>query len=168
MRKLLFSKTLLLSTALLLCFSATSYAAKLTTKVTVKVNVSTDKNHNGLPDSWEQEFKLTGTNVANGDADGDGISNMMEFKLKMNPQSADSDHDGIKDGEEDPDGDGLTNLEEIKLHDDPTVSDTDHDGITDGKEDADGDGISNVDDGDMNDDNSDSNNAVDVSVDADI
>jgi hypothetical protein len=132
---------LLLFTALLLSFSATGYAANSTTKV--KVDVGVDKNKNGLPDSWELKFNLTGKNVANGDADGDGIPNIIEFLLNLNPRSADSDHDGIKDGNEDYDHDGLTNLAEIKLHDDPTVGDTDHDGILDGDEDQDGDGLSN-------------------------
>jgi hypothetical protein len=129
MRKSIFIKTMYLLAVMLMFFNATGiiYAAKSNTQTTAEVNFKTDKNNNGIPDSWEHEFKLTGKNVANGDADGDGLTNIMEFKLKMNPKSSDSDNDGIKDGDED----------------------NDHDGINDGQEDQDGDGLPNMDEIDL-------------------
>jgi hypothetical protein len=64
------------------------------------------------------------------DADGDGIDNETEIAAKLNPLDADSDEDGIPDGEEasidaDPDGDGLGAAR------DP---DADGDGVQDGTE----------------------------------
>ena len=68
------------------------------------------------------------------------------------PSCADSDGDGVADGDEDPDGDGLTNLTEREIGTDPLAADTDGDGLTDGEEttrthtdplksDTDGDGV---------------------------
>ncbi len=65
----------------------------------------TDKNKDGLPDSWEKKFNLKGSNLGKKDNDKDGVSNLWEYKLKLNPISKDSDHDGVKDGKEDNDED---------------------------------------------------------------
>ncbi|PHR94588.1 MAG: hypothetical protein COA78_32010 [Blastopirellula sp.] len=71
----------------------------------------------------------------NGDFDGDGIPNGIEYDLLgLDPAKADTDGNGIDDGDEDLDGDGLTNLEEViattKLND----TDSDNDGLTDRQE----------------------------------
>ncbi|HEY3487887.1 MAG TPA: hypothetical protein VGL10_07465, partial [Gammaproteobacteria bacterium] len=90
---------------------------------------------------------------SNGDFDGDGLLNTLEFVLGLNPAAADSDDDGIADGFEDNDNDGLNNLEEIALGTLPDNADSDNDGLSDGLEvnlyntnplhaDTDGDGIS--------------------------
>jgi hypothetical protein len=99
----------------------------------------TDANLNGIPDSWEIEVKVSATFTAYGDDDGDGISNYLEFLLKMNPKSGDSDHDGITDDNEDEDGDGLSNEDEVDWEEDPVDGDSDDDGVLDGDEDDDND-----------------------------
>lgn len=80
------------------------------------------------------------------DPDGDGLTNDQELKLGTNPNNADSDHDGLTDGEEvmtyhtdplnsDTDGDGLTDGQEVNVyHTNPLKADTDGDGYSDGVE----------------------------------
>lgn len=80
------------------------------------------------------------------DNDNDGLTNDQEQQLGTNPESPDTDGDGLKDGEEvrryrtdplkpDSDGDGLADGDEVfKYHTDPTQADTDGDGLTDGME----------------------------------
>lgn len=58
------------------------------------------------------------------DADGDGISDLDEQKMGLNPDAADSDSDGIPDGDEDTDGDGMSNANEAKLGFDPLATDS--------------------------------------------
>ena len=41
-----------------------------------------DANHNGIPDAWEKAFGITDTN---GDADGDGFSNLDEYLAGTDP-----------------------------------------------------------------------------------
>jgi hypothetical protein len=57
-------------------------------------SVTTDGDLDGLPASWEQANGLddndaTGNNGAAGDPDGDGVSNLDEWLVGMNPQLAD-------------------------------------------------------------------------------
>jgi hypothetical protein len=64
-----------------------------------------DSDGDGLLDGWEYYMGLdpndsTGINGAAGDADGDGLSNTEEHSLVTNPLDADSDADGIPDGED--------------------------------------------------------------------
>ncbi|WP_448581171.1 LamG-like jellyroll fold domain-containing protein, partial [Thermaurantiacus sp.] len=87
------------------------------------------------------------------DWDGDGANNAQEFRNGTNPRAADSDGDGISDGEEingftaggstyfsnprlrDTDGDGLSDhYERTQSLTDPGRADTDNDGLTDGNE----------------------------------
>ncbi len=63
------------------------------------------------------------------DPDGDGLTNAEEKKIGTDPTKADTDGNGIPDGEEDPDGDGLANVDEQKTDTDPTKADTDGNGI---------------------------------------
>ncbi|MEZ5432020.1 MAG: hypothetical protein R3F31_12780 [Verrucomicrobiales bacterium] len=46
-------------------------------------------------------------------SDADGLPSLLEYQLLLNPRSADSDEDGLPDGEEDSDGDGFGNLAEV-------------------------------------------------------
>src|SRR6185503_5814267 len=44
-----------------------------------------DADNDGLPDAWEQRFFGNLNATASGDADGDGLSNLQEFKGGTNP-----------------------------------------------------------------------------------
>jgi hypothetical protein len=60
-----------------------------------------DRNHDGIPDRWEKRHHLsTGVNQARRDQDRDHLRNRAEFMAGTNPRNADSDGDGIPDGEE--------------------------------------------------------------------
>lgn len=99
------------------------------------------------------------------DPDNCGLTNAEEKELGTDPNNADSDGDGLKDGEEvhqyqtqpllaDTDGDGLSDGEEVHEHKTkPTAADSDEDGLNDKEElmthgtdalaaDSDGDGLS--------------------------
>jgi hypothetical protein len=66
---------------------------------------STDSDHDGMPDFYEQTYGLNPYNASDGvaDTDGDGITNLNEFKLRSarpdlgDPRKADSNGDGIPD-----------------------------------------------------------------------
>lgn len=100
----------------------------------------------------------------NTDKDHDGLTKREEMALGTDPDNADTDGDGLKDGEEvnkyftnpikvDTDGDGLADGDEVmKYNTNPTKVDTDGDGLSDGDEvlkyktdplktDTDGDGL---------------------------
>ncbi len=68
------------------------------------------------------------------DSDDDGLPDDYEEEIGLDPLLADTDDNGIEDGDEDPDGDGRTNLEEFGDGTDPLVADTDGDGLSDGAE----------------------------------
>jgi hypothetical protein len=79
------------------------------------------------------------------DSDSDGVPDVVEVALGLDPHLADTDGDGIGDGAEDRDHDRLTNrFEAHRTHTDPGSGDTDRDGIRDGAEDPDLDGLSNA------------------------
>jgi hypothetical protein len=62
---------------------------------------SRDRDRDRLPDKWEKKYKLsTSKNSARQDNDHDGLNNRGEFLLGDNPRDADSDNDGIEDGDE--------------------------------------------------------------------
>lgn len=68
---------------------------------------------------------------SDGDLDDDGLSDDCELSVDgLDPNSADSDSDGLDDGEED----ANLNCEVDEGETDPTNQDTDADGITDGGE----------------------------------
>jgi hypothetical protein len=117
--------------------------------------VDTDKD--GLPDEWEGAHGLDsasaeGRDGAQGDTDGDKVTNINEFRSGTDPSKRDSDGDGIDDYYEDPDGDWLpTGSEQDIYGTNPGDSDSDDDGLNDGPEiqkrmdptkaDSDGDGV---------------------------
>lgn len=89
-----------------------------------------DSDRDGMADWWERKF-FNGSLAVSlaGDADMDGLSNLLEYQLKCDPFAIDSDGDGMGDGWEnqfglspsrwndplaDPDQDGLGNLAEYK------------------------------------------------------
>lgn len=111
-----------------------------------------DLDGDGVPLTFEARY---GTSPQSVDTDGDGLEDDYEnFYAKagaLNGTTADTDEDGIPDGDEDFDGDGLSTDREEELLTDPFVADTDSDGLDDGREvelgtdprdpDTDGDGI---------------------------
>ena len=79
------------------------------------------------------------------DTDGDGLTNQREAEVGTDPANADSDADGLMDGEEalqvrtnplvpDTDGDGLRDGDEVRLRTDPLNVDSDGDNSRDGDE----------------------------------
>ena len=132
-------------------------------------------------DTWVYDYLASNTiTVAvldpSKDDDNDGLSNLKECAAGTDPKKADTDGDGIKDGDElggniktdplnkDTDGDGLDDGVEDKNKDgkvdkgetDPLNKDTDGDGLLDGIEDKDKDGT--VDSGETDPLNKDSDN----------
>ena len=60
-----------------------------------------DRNHDRLPDRWEKAHHLSlHVNQARRDQDHDGLNNRGEFRAQLNPRDADTDNDGIDDGNE--------------------------------------------------------------------
>jgi hypothetical protein len=60
-----------------------------------------DRNGDRIPDRWERAHHLSlKVNQAKRDQDHDGLRNRAEFKAGDNPRDADTDDDGIKDGQE--------------------------------------------------------------------
>jgi hypothetical protein len=60
-----------------------------------------DRNHDRIPDRWEKRHHLSlKVNQAHRDQDRDRLDNRDEFLAGDNPRDADSDGDGIPDGEE--------------------------------------------------------------------
>ena len=60
-----------------------------------------DRNHDHIPDRWEKRHKLSlKVNQARHDQDRDHLRNRAEFLAGDNPRDADSDDDGVIDGNE--------------------------------------------------------------------
>ncbi len=114
-----------------------------------------DTDGDGLPDGYEimtidsnpaDAYSLDNT-LSDGeyDNDQDGLSNYEEYLLGTDPLRADSDFDGLSDGDEvnvygtdplnpDTDGDGLSDGDEIALGLNPLVADSNEDEIPDNEE----------------------------------
>lgn len=119
------------------------------------VDEEKDTDGDGVPDYLEI---IWGMDHKADDSDGDGLSDYDECYITLtDPLNADTDGNGITDGEDDLEGDGISNAEEIRLGTDPTKGDADGDDLTDYeevytygtdplKEDTDGDGLSDYDD----------------------
>jgi hypothetical protein len=60
-----------------------------------------DRNHDRIPDRWERAHHLSlRFNQARRDQDRDGLRNLAEFRAGDNPRKADTDGDGVPDGQE--------------------------------------------------------------------
>jgi hypothetical protein len=96
---------------------------------------SRDRDHDKLPDKWEQKFHLsTHAKSAKGDPDKDGLNNLGEFRSRTNPRKADTNGNGVNDANDDQDNDGVDNADEMGEHTNPADPDTDNDGVNDGEE----------------------------------
>ena len=105
-----------------------------------------DTDGNGLPDIWEQlYFGHIGVDP-NADADGDGLSNLQEYKYHTNPTKVDTDADGLPDAWEiahgldpqyaddaglDYNNSGWSNLQDYQYGLDPFNQDANGDGLPD-------------------------------------
>ena len=96
-----------------------------------------DDNEILLPDTDTKEDDLDDTEVSQLDSDGDCIPDAIENAVGLNPYSADSDEDGIADGDEDRNCNGVVDEGEA----DPDDNDSDDDGLLDGEEDANHNGL---------------------------
>ncbi|MGM0452525.1 MAG: right-handed parallel beta-helix repeat-containing protein [Thermodesulfobacteriota bacterium] len=60
-----------------------------------------DEDNDGMSDTWEQNnLESISASDGQGDADGDGLTDLAEFEQNTLPYSSDSDGDGYTDGEE--------------------------------------------------------------------
>jgi hypothetical protein len=133
-----------------------------------------DVDHDGMNDAWETTNGLDlAVDDRDGDRDGDGLTNLREYRLGLRADRRDSDGDGMPDDwelahgldpkgantlEADADRDGVPDADEFLIGTDPTKADTDGDGLPDfweavhkldplsptgAEEDPDGDGLTN-------------------------
>lgn len=112
-----------------------------------------DDDNDGIPSYFEKLYGLKPLDPsdANEDPDGDGLTNLEEYRHGTDPRNPDTDQGGVWDGDEvnrgtnprnnpnddpiDNDGDGLTDKAEQQVFNtDPLDPDTDKGGITDGDE----------------------------------
>jgi len=60
-----------------------------------------DRNHDRIPDRWEHRHHLSlKVKQTRRDQDRDGLRNLGEFRAHTNPRDADTDNDGLNDGQE--------------------------------------------------------------------
>jgi hypothetical protein len=78
--------------------------------------LAADSDSDGLPDAWEFLYFGNVAQDPSGDPDGDGLTNLQEYQLGTDPVLADSDGNGVNDGDEDFDGDLLSNWAELNLY----------------------------------------------------
>lgn len=149
--------TLLLSAATILCMagvlignsilqankSATQTAVAFIGGLTETAAADMSAAIAGTQQAWQTATLIAQTAAAEGDDDGDGLTNLEERTLGTNPNNPDTDGDGLTDGEEvniygtnpknnDTDGDTLLDGYEVnELHTSPKLADTDSDGIND-------------------------------------
>src|SRR2546425_9554109 len=60
-----------------------------------------DRNHDKIPDRWEKHYRLSlKVSQAHRNQDGDKLKNRQEFRAGTNPRKADTNGDGVDDGED--------------------------------------------------------------------
>ena len=118
---------------------------------TVDLSNPSDLNSNGIGDSWE-EFYFGGVGIVDpaADEETDGLTNLEEWQNLTHPKVADSDSDGLEDGEEvktystsptdnDTEDDGYDDkfeVDNLASGFDPLVDDSDEDPDNDGLDNA--------------------------------
>ncbi len=94
-----------------------------------EINFEADKDNDSLCDYIET---VLGLDKNSADTDNDGLTDGEEITItKTDAAVYDSYQSGVADGDVDMDGDGLTNKEEITYGSDPNLKDTDNDDIDD-------------------------------------
>src|SRR4051794_24975825 len=82
-----------------------------------------DRDHDRMSDKWERKHHLNPrAKDARKDPDKDHLSNLSEFRHHTDPRDADTDDDGVDDGNE------------VRDHTSPRHDDSDDDGVEDGDE----------------------------------
>ncbi|MFC1691547.1 hypothetical protein ACFL0W_05195, partial [Nanoarchaeota archaeon] len=102
------------------------------TDPTNESDTPTDLDGDGMDDAWEDLYECVNSSIPDGhlDPDNDNLTNVQEYHQATHPCIADTDGDGLLDGEEvydyhtnpnkqDTDGDGFTDKEEIDAGTDP-------------------------------------------------
>ncbi|QTH63458.1 PQQ-binding-like beta-propeller repeat protein [Psychrosphaera ytuae] len=107
----------------------------------VAIDVGGDIDEDGIPDYWERRYGLNFE--PDEDLDQDGLTAIEEYEFGTEPNLADTDGDGLLDGDEvnthgtsplltDTDGDSLSDYDEVMTHQtNPTLVDSDSDGLSD-------------------------------------
>ncbi len=128
---------------------AGAMSAEVEFHITAPDTVPNDGDGNGITDAWERFYFTDSPADPKDDHDGDGLTNVDEFREGTRPKHTDTDGDGQPDGWEvqyglqpadpgdkdrDPDSDGLTNKEEFAAETNPRDPDTDADQMPDGWE----------------------------------
>lgn len=74
----------------------------LSNSIGIYNRTGSDRDRDGIPDSWEQRHAPNCRSGLNphADLDGDGLDNITEWRFETDPRNPDSDGDGINDGEE--------------------------------------------------------------------
>lgn len=115
----------------------------------IDFKLDTDSDGDAMGDEWENTYFGDLSHDGNSDTDGDGMTDLQEYRNRTNPNMSDTDMDGMPDDWEDLygldpnddsdadgdlDGDGLNNYDEYQNSTDPTYFDSDGDGVSDGDE----------------------------------
>jgi len=70
------------------------------TMVTAMFNIAPDDDNDGLPDNYEEQYTFLNpydASDAGSDQDGDGVTNLQEYRAGSDPTKEDTDRDGLSD-----------------------------------------------------------------------